>query len=205
MSEPVVSLARWKTDQEKADAEKVEALEAITELEGLVIETQDDLEFAADLLAEAKGKAKALKEMQDRVVAPINLALKELKSWFKPGLDALAKYEQGLKAKIAEAHRKKHEEQQKALKAAAAASMAGDTEAAAEAMEAAVVEDFEPVKGLSMSHTWDYEITDFEEIPREYLVTDDSKIKAVIRAHKGEISIPGIKVKRNTSVRSAAR
>ncbi len=205
MSNEAISLVPWEKDKDRAAAEESEAKDALKELPGLVIDTQEDLGFAAELLAEAKGKTKALEEMRDSVVKPMNTALKNLRSWFKPALDALGQYERGLKTKIAEAHAKKHARQQEALKAAAVASMAGDTETAAVAMEEATEQDFEPVKGLSMRHTWDCEVIDLDEVPREYMMMDVTKVKAVIRAHKGDVTIPGIRVIRNTSVASASK
>lgn len=204
MAEKEIALTRWEGNKDHAKAAETEAQGVLEELDDLVIETQDDLEFAAEILADVKGNVRQLKDMQDRVVLPINTALKELRSWFKPALRALEKCESGLKSKIAKAHAEVHARQQEALQVAATASMQGDTEAASAAMEQASETDFEPVKGLSMRHTWDYDIIDFDKVPREYMLVDDSKVKAVIRAHKGDITIPGIQVKRNTSVASSA-
>lgn len=204
MTETTIALTPWKSDKDKAEAELVEAKGLLEEMDGFTVKTQDDLEFIASALAEIKGTTKAVTEMRDRVVHPINDALKELRSWFMPVLYTLFQCEAAFKDMIAEAHRQIHEKQRQALQAAAAASMAGDATTASEAMEVATTHEFEPVKGLSMRHTWDYEIEDFELVPREYLLMDDKKTKAVIRAHKGNIIISGIKVVRRTSVASAS-
>ena len=59
------------------------------------------------------------------------------------------------------------------------------------------------VEGVSFREDWDFEIEDAALIPREYLVPDEKKIRAVVRASKGDIKIPGIKPvpKTITSVR----
>lgn len=205
MSEPSIQLTPWQSDKERAATQFEEAKGILEEMEDLPVETQEDLEFAAETLAEIKGKAKELKAMQDRVVKPMNAALAELRSWFKPALDTLDKCEKILKRKIDKAHEEAHARQRAALDAAAAASMEGDTEAAEVALEKAMEQELAPIKGLTMGHTWDYEITDFDAVPREYLLVDDKKVKAVIRAHKGNITIPGIKPVRKTSVASRSR
>ena len=50
------------------------------------------------------------------------------------------------------------------------------------------------VAGLGLRDNWKYEVTDAAKIPREYLVIDDRKIGAVVRAMKLQANIPGIRV-----------
>jgi len=49
-------------------------------------------------------------------------------------------------------------------------------------------------KGVSSVQTWDFEITDANLIPREYLIPDLTAIGGVVRALKDKASIPGVKV-----------
>ena len=49
--------------------------------------------------------------------------------------------------------------------------------------------------------TWGFEIVNAGEIPREYMIPDETKIGAVIRASKGSIVIPGVRAVRRESVR----
>jgi hypothetical protein len=49
------------------------------------------------------------------------------------------------------------------------------------------------IAGVSMRETWSFEVVDESLIPREYLVRDDTKIRAVVRALKSATNIPGIK------------
>jgi hypothetical protein len=48
------------------------------------------------------------------------------------------------------------------------------------------------VQGMSFRTIWKYRIVNEAIIPRQYLIPDEKKIGAVIRANQGEISIPGI-------------
>lgn len=43
-----------------------------------------------------------------------------------------------------------------------------------------------------MRTEWDFEITDESQVPREYLMVDESKIRRVVRA--GIRNIPGVRV-----------
>lgn len=58
--------------------------------------------------------------------------------------------------------------------------------------------------GVSYSDVWDFQIENEALIPREYLMVDDKKIRAVVKALKGATRIPGIKAvpRRNASVRA---
>lgn len=58
-----------------------------------------------------------------------------------------------------------------------------------------------PETKLASVVTYGFEITDAAKIPTEYLIPDEKKIGAVIRATKGSIEIPGVKVVRRESVR----
>ena len=48
--------------------------------------------------------------------------------------------------------------------------------------------------GTGMRENWKFEITDINQIPREYLMVDEKAIGAVVRALKGRASIPGVRV-----------
>ena len=58
-----------------------------------------------------------------------------------------------------------------------------------------------PETKLSSVVTYGFEITDAAKIPAEYMIPDEKKIGAVIRATKGSMVIPGVKVLRRESVR----
>ena len=193
------------TDRDAAQTQKAEAEDYLKELDGFTVDDQEDLELAAESLKEVKSRVKRLDEMKKRITDPMNEAIKEVRKLFAPPIDYWGQCERKLKKAIAEGHARAHEKQRKALKAAAKASQAGDAEGAAAAMEAAARSDFEPVKGLSMRHTFDFEIEDFDAVPDEYKVVDEQKVKAVIRAHKGTVNIPGIKVIRKSSIASGSR
>jgi hypothetical protein len=55
--------------------------------------------------------------------------------------------------------------------------------------------------GVAFTPQWGFEITDAALIPREYLMVDEKKIGAVVRAMKAQTNIPGVKAIEGTGVR----
>jgi hypothetical protein len=105
--------------------------------------------------------------------------------------------EQKLREAQAEAERIARAKQQE--EAAALANLMGEDEAKAVADAPIVVPTMAPVaqvekSGISYRETWYYEVTCPGEIPREFLMIDETKVKGVIAAMKGATNIPGIVV-----------
>ena len=120
-------------------------------------------------------------------------------------------------ARAAEAAaRAKAEEQRKASEAAAAAgrkaeaaklaAKAAETQARAEskvtalevqaaAVVAPVIQRAPPkVAGIVTKDVWKFEVTDHSLVPREYMSVDETKIRKVVGALKGDTSIAGVRV-----------
>lgn len=64
-----------------------------------------------------------------------------------------------------------------------------------------------PVKvaGLSTRERWAFRVTDASKLPREYLMPDESAIRAVVNGLKGNTRIPGVEVYRDDTVTGRAR
>lgn len=97
----------------------------------------------------------------------------------------------------AEAERIAREKQKD--EAAALADLMGEEEAKAVANATIVVPTIAPVaqvekSGIAYRETWYFEVTCPGEIPREFLMVDEAKVKGVIAAMKGATNIPGIVV-----------
>lgn len=113
-----------------------------------------------------------------------------------------------------EAARKERErleaERKAAEEAAREAAAAGDESAAAAAQahavvlaaEAEVVEHLAPavveqptkLAGIATRQDWYFEIVDEAAIPREFLVVDEKKVRAYVKAMKSDAKIPGVRV-----------
>lgn len=61
------------------------------------------------------------------------------------------------------------------------------------------------VEGVSFRDEWDFRIVDESRIPREYLIVDEKKIRAVVKAMRQGARIPGVEVfaRRVSAVRTA--
>lgn len=101
-----------------------------------------------------------------------------------------------------EAIRKQKEEEERKLREALEAENAGNKEEAEkiinQVIEAKPPEVKTPEKpklqGVYSRIDYDFEIIDVTKIPREYMIPDETLIRKVIRASKGKVVIPGIKV-----------
>jgi hypothetical protein len=178
-------------------------LEQAREME---IQTQEDLEFAAEVLKEAKGRAKRLEERQKEITAPLNAALKSVRDLFRAPLDFYATLERELKGRIAELKMREAEENRKAMAAAAAAHAEGNAAATGAALS--TVKNVANVAGVSTREVWDFEIEDENAIPRAFLMPN---LRAIADKSKGlekgsePAAIPGVRwIKRvAVSARSA--
>lgn len=127
-------------------------------------------------------------------------------------LDEIARREREAAERKAAAERAKAEA---ARQAAEAAARAGDAAAAAKAAAAAeradaraqgqadkaatsiapsVVTAPPKIQGVSTRQVAKFEITDPSQLPREYLMPDEKKIRGVVNALKAGASIPGVRV-----------
>jgi len=54
--------------------------------------------------------------------------------------------------------------------------------------------------GVTVRNSWEYTVEDLSLVPREYLMLDEKKVKAVVKAMKDKANIPGIKAFEKGSV-----
>ena len=75
---------------------------------------------------------------------------------------------------------------------------AGEKEAAAALRAAPTLVTAPPPtiapQGVSLREDWKFQVVDAALVPREYLIVDEKKVGAVVRASKGQQQIPGIRV-----------
>ena len=60
------------------------------------------------------------------------------------------------------------------------------------------------VQGVSMREVWKFEVTDATQVPREYLVVDETKIRKVVAALRSDAKIPGVRVYAERQVAAGA-
>jgi hypothetical protein len=178
-------------------AEAEEIIEAFADFE---IEDDDDYDVVADGLKEVKTIAKDLESRRKKITQPINGALREFNSWFKPAQLVLTNTERALKKKLADYTIAKEEQSRLAMEAAAQASQDGDFDGAHEAAKGIV--ESPSAQGITHSRYYDYEIVDMDEVPRRYMCVDHSAVKIHIKnAGKTQPEdIPGIRFTEKTRV-----
>lgn len=93
------------------------------------------------------------------------------------------------------------QEEERRLQDAILAEQSGNKEEAAAIMDTpvqapvvVVPKAIPKVAGIAMTKQWKFRITDANKIPRQYLVPDETKIGAVVRALKDQTSIPGVEI-----------
>ena len=168
---------------------------------------------ATNALIEVKGIEKALKEKLESITVPLNVALKNARSLFKPALDKCEAVEsqlrQGIIAYRQLAFKFAEEKRLSAAKLADEAAAKGDMQSALEhATEAVSVVAPARVVQASMAvataasnikyaqvasrKRWTFRIADIKKVPREYMEVNEKVVRAAISS--GLRTISGIEI-----------
>lgn len=160
----------------------------------IVIETQENYTNYADVLKACKNKVKELEEERKSYTAPLDESKKRIMAKFKEVVDPLESYISKVSKAMSDwyvVEEKKRKELQAQLEKEA-------VEKADKTNPDVIVPVVESVKttksGYStttMIKSYTYEVEDLTKVPREYLMVDDKKVKAVI---KTGIKVDGIKI-----------
>ena len=105
------------SEQAALEQERKDAQESLDLIRGLPNDTQDDMNLLGALGTEARQRVDALEERRKAATGPMNKALREINSWFKPARDF---YQDGIKilnAKLAEGQARAQAAQDAALQA----------------------------------------------------------------------------------------
>lgn len=191
------------------------------------IATPQQYTDSATMLKRIKASQARLEELRTAITGPMNAALRAVNDLFRVPADRLAKAERSIKSEITrytdEQRRLQQEEQRKADEAArkererierqaARAEDKGQTEKAAELTQRAetvvapvIVREPPKIPGISMREVATFEIVDASQLPREYLMPDEKKIRAVVNVLKQETKIPGVVVRIEKQVAAGSR
>lgn len=179
----------------------------------LTIKNYEDFSSAASDLKAIKQRIDVLEDKRKELLSPIEDARKKINNFFSGPILKLKKLETSIKQKMleftAEKERERKEQEQKLielqekekhklLKKAELMEQKGNFEKAeylknSANFVSAVVVPKQPIpQGIGFRKDWDISIVDEKVVPREYLTVDEKKIKAVVRATDGKITIPGV-------------
>lgn len=196
-------------------------------INSLVIVNEEKHIEAASILTRIKTAYKKLDVFRKDAVKPINEEKQRIQDFFKPLLEKYVSMEKTVKNRIQTYENKEQQricEEQERLRLMAKAKERKEKEALAKRIQDAeikgdseeimileqqkedvhivVPEILAPIKpkGLSSRSSWDVEIIEQNEIPREYMIPNLAMLKKVAQATKGNLKIKGVKFIENTSI-----
>lgn len=208
----------------KRDSIQTEIATIANQVQQMVITTPDEYEAAAEMGQEIKRKTKMVKELfqpikeaankahkaaceqERRMLDPLNAAEKAIKS----GMNTyIMEQERKRRQMEEEARRQRELEERRLLETAITEEEKGNNQQADQVLEealvmaetpVAVVEATPKVKGVSTRTDWEIESIDEAQVPVSLQgvvirPVDRGAIMRLVRASKGQISIPGVKIK----------
>jgi hypothetical protein len=186
------------------------------------VKDADAYQYAANNRKALKTYIKQLDEVRKGHTRPVDELKKQILSFFDNKLailetaqrqidkamldyDAEIQRERARKQRELEEYaRKQAEEERSKLEALALKALEQGNEAKAEALvvKAEEVKEVVPVlapvqpiaEGTGFRELWKFEIVDAKALPREYLKPDEVSLGQVVRATKGKLQIPGIRI-----------
>lgn len=190
----------------------------------IIVHNQKTLTVANEFLLDIKRMRKEINDTFDPIIDKAHKAHKEAiakkKKYEAPLIEAEKAVKLQIGSYVSEQERLKREAEEKArkeeeerlrieeekIKEAKSLMAAGEEETAEKVLDEIPlqkIQDLPAIPGLtdtSVKMIWKWALDDINLVPREYLMPDSSKITAVVRAGKGKIRIPGIRIYPERSV-----
>lgn len=168
------------------------ASELMADFLGFTIQGADDLAKVSGILKEAKARGQHLASVEKSITDPMNEALRKTKALFTPARARFAEIEKLTKGLIAEFHAR-----QAAHNAAAEAEMVRALEeekpAAIVMQSVAKIASVKEVDNVSVRSVWDFEVVDALAVPREFLMVNESALRAHLKQHKDVVPVTGVR------------
>lgn len=178
------------------------------------ITTQEHFTISSNSLGLIKDRLKELDTLRKSITKPLDEAKKNVMELFRPIQTKLTEYQLQLRNRIMtyneeqekirqieeERIQKEQERQAEILRKRAEKAKKPETverlQEQAEQIEStpAVIVPPEKTEGLHFMKVWKYEIIDKSKVPDDFKMIDEVKIGKVIKATKGQMNIPGVKI-----------
>jgi hypothetical protein len=158
--------------------------------------------FAQEVLVDVLKRRDELTAQEKAATGPISLALREIRSWFRPMLDLLGECETDLKRKIGAYDVGEKSKREALIRQAQQAQQRGDQAGLVKALNLAAA-PVETPKGTSVREVWRVIVFRPELVPYEFLCVDEAKIKAHVKgvpANQTPSPIPGVRFEKETLV-----
>jgi hypothetical protein len=195
--------------------ERYDGAIAALEQQAAELEVADDASniTAVEMASQAKKVVKELEARRKQIVGEPSGYVRRVNALVKPFRDRFTAVEKALKRKIGQYQSRLELERRKAeaaqRKALAAAQAELDKEAQAAGVEPVKLDvkpvQPEPPKAVrteagtaSTKKVWTHEITDPDQVPRDYLLVDEKKIRQAIKM--GVRKISGVRIYQETQV-----
>jgi hypothetical protein len=189
------------------------------EAKGKQITSQAELEDAAVVLKEIKGRQKRVMDIFGPLKDKTHKAWKAVCDEESNYLNPLKQAESFLKSKMGaynmEQERLRQEEERRLQEEARKKEEARLKEQAKKTGDKSILEKpiivpeikiqpQEQPKGTSFVEKWNFKIVDADKVPKEFLVVDEKAIASIVRVKKGNTNIPGVEVYMTKEVRQRA-
>jgi hypothetical protein len=161
---------------------------------------QAGMDYAAGLIRATKDEWKRIDTERTKITKPIRDGLQAVQDLFNPPLKNYIEMERLLKERIVACSQAMQRAQYEATLAAQHAFQQGNLPALAAATLAIASADVSAPQGVSFRVTWDFEIVDYNKIPAQFWVVNETALRAAIVEAKGQIEIPGVRVVRKEGV-----
>lgn len=171
--------------------QRTEAEQFLQAVQGLDLTTQTNRDKAGKLVARIRERIADLKAQREAITGPLNEAKRRVDALFKPVAEYWQSCNVALSDRLLAATEEAEKAQMKAL--AAVADAGGNTDLAT----LTVAHDTPRTpEGLQERVSWDAEVIDETAVPQEYKITivDLATIRALAKASKGQLAIPGVRV-----------
>ena len=219
-----MTIQKIEPPTQEANQAKAEAEVILSISQAFSVSSHEEFVLANAELQSIKKKAKEIEAKRQELKAPILDAGRKVDDLFKPALAVLAAAEESIKKQMVtwqreqerirrEAEEKARIELEKAERARIKAIEKGDVTKVAKLEEkvatiAATVAEapqVAKVKGFSITEIWSAQIVDVSKIPREYMIPDQERLDGLAKAHKENLSIPGVLAVKRDSAASRGR
>lgn len=182
----------------EAHNETSRAQRAVEMIRSIVVNTDEEIRVVSPLLQQIKGDLKRLEAREKAITKPLNDALKSVRDLFRPAKNALEAAEQHLKHEIGRAQQAIREANHRAMLATQAALAQNDVRTAA--LVSGSIQATEAPQGISYREQFVFRVVDASQLPRQFLMPDERRIRAHVAEHGDRVPIPGVLIEKQIGV-----
>jgi hypothetical protein len=177
------------------ESAKKEAEKLVEQAGSLRIKNPAQLEEAGLMLTKVSAKIKVLDTERKEMTKPLDDSKKRIMAWFNEPIETLQGIQAGLKQAML-AYQKAVQAKQLAKEQAIREQLAKEQEVEVEDVQLPVSAPKNPIGAFTNStirKTWECEVIDETQVPREFLMVDTAKLKKYATAMKADAKVAGVR------------